>query len=60
MMKAEKAYRAVEWRSVFLVATMCAVSFALVETGLAKRAGALVLTLVRPYGGLAWRRAFIC
>lgn len=35
MMKAEKAYRAVEWRSVFLVATMCAVSFALVETGLA-------------------------
>lgn len=48
----EDAYRAVDWRVIFLVAGMYAMSLALVSTGLADRVGAGVLGATGPFGPL--------
>jgi di/tricarboxylate transporter len=48
----EEAYRAMEWRAIFLIAGMYAVSLAMVQTGLAALIGQGVIGLVRPFGPL--------
>jgi di/tricarboxylate transporter len=49
----DEAYRAIEWRVVFLIAGMTPVSIALVNTGLAQRIGALFTDSLSPIGPLA-------
>jgi di/tricarboxylate transporter len=49
----DEAYRAVEWRVVFLIAGMSPLSTALINTGLGERIGDLVASSLIPYGGLA-------
>jgi di/tricarboxylate transporter len=48
----DEAYRAVEWRVVFLIACMLPISTALVNTGLAEQVGALFVAQLLPYGAL--------
>jgi di/tricarboxylate transporter len=48
----DEAYRAVEWRVVFLIAGMLPLSIALVNTGLAARAGDLLVNELSPAGAL--------
>lgn len=49
----DEAYRAIEWRVVFLIAGMLPLSIALINTGLAARIGDGIVGVVAPYGGLA-------
>lgn len=49
----DEAYRAVEWRVVFLIAGMLPISIALVNTGLAARVSDLVVGVFAPFGSLA-------
>lgn len=48
----DEAYRAIEWRVIFLIAGMSAVSIGMVNTGLAGRIGVALVDLLDPYGGL--------
>jgi di/tricarboxylate transporter len=48
----DEAYRAVEWRAIFLIAGMYAVSVAMVQTGLAALIGTQVLGAVQGFGPL--------
>jgi di/tricarboxylate transporter len=49
----DEAYRAIEWRVIFLIAGMLPVSIALVNTGLAERIGAGLVGTLEPFGSLA-------
>lgn len=49
----DEAYRAIEWRVVFLIAGMMPISTAIVSTGLADRVGAGILAAFLPFGALA-------
>jgi di/tricarboxylate transporter len=50
---ADEAYRAIEWRVVFLIAGMLPISIAMDHTGLAARLGAGLIHQLLPYGDLA-------
>ncbi|MEO8606524.1 MAG: SLC13 family permease [Chloroflexota bacterium] len=50
---ADEAYRAVEWRVVFLIAGMLPISIAMDHTGLATRLGSTLIHQLLPYGHLA-------
>lgn len=49
----DDAYRAIEWRIVFLIAGMLPLSIAITETGLGERIGTAIIALFLPYGQLA-------
>jgi di/tricarboxylate transporter len=49
----DEAYRAVEWRVVFLIAGMLPISIALYQTGLSAAIGGTLVDMLAPYGGLA-------
>jgi di/tricarboxylate transporter len=49
----DEAYRAIEWRVVFLIAGLLPISIAMMNTGLAERIGTAVVDAVAPFGGLA-------
>lgn len=49
----DEAYRAIEWRVIFLIAGMLPLSTAMSDTGLAARIGTLVVDTVAPFGPLA-------
>ncbi len=49
----EEAYRAVEWRVVFLIAGLLPISTAMMSTGLAQELGRTVINLLLPFGPLA-------
>lgn len=49
----DDAYRAVEWRVVFLIAGMLPISIAMTNTGLATRIGDGLVNLLAPFGPLA-------
>lgn len=49
----DDAYRAVEWRVVFLIAGMLPISIALIDTGLAARIGQWMVEVTSAYGPLA-------
>jgi di/tricarboxylate transporter len=48
----DEAYRAIEWRTIFQIAGMTAVSIALIQTGIAGRVSAAVVELTAPFGPL--------
>ncbi len=48
----DEAYRAIEWRVVFLIAGMMPLSIAMVSTGLAERLGAALIAAAQPLGPL--------
>ncbi len=48
----DEAYRAIEWRVVFLIAGMLPISIALVKTGLAERIGTTLISDLLPFGHL--------
>ena len=52
-LNADEAYRAIEWRVVFLIAGMLPISIAMDHTGLATRLGATLIHQLLPYGHLA-------
>ncbi len=52
LLSMEDAYRAMEWRAIFLIAGMYSVSIAMVQTGLATLIGNEVLKIVSPFGPL--------
>ncbi len=49
----DEAYRAIEWKAVFLVAGMLPVGLALIDTGAAKMVGGAVISLLGGFGPLA-------
>ncbi len=49
----DEAYRAVDWRTVFLVAGLLPVSTAMARTGAADDAGRFLVSILAPYGTLA-------
>ncbi|MCS6773463.1 MAG: SLC13 family permease [Thermoflexales bacterium] len=49
----DEAYRAVEWRAVFLIAGMTPLAVMLTETGIADTVGRGVVTLLSPLGSVA-------
>lgn len=49
----DEAYRAVEWRVVFLIAGMLPLSIAMTNTGLAARTGDFLVSTLSPFGPLA-------
>jgi di/tricarboxylate transporter len=49
----DEAYRAIEWRVVFLIAGMLPISIAMVNTGLAGRLGEAMIHYLMPLGPLA-------
>lgn len=49
----EQAYRAIDWRIIFLIAGMVPLSTAMVNTGLATELGQLFVSAVAPLGSLA-------
>jgi len=49
----DEAYRAIEWRVVFLIAGMLPISIAMVNTGLAARLGDALILYLLPFGPLA-------
>jgi di/tricarboxylate transporter len=49
----DEAYRAVEWRVVFLIAGMLPISTAMINTGLAARLGDALIHYLLPFGPLA-------
>jgi len=52
ILSTEEAYRAVNWQAIFLIAGMYAVSLSMVETGLAKAIGDVVVTFTASLGPL--------
>ena len=54
LLKPEEAYRAINWRAVFLITGTMAVSKAMMQTGLAEVVGNSVVNYVRPFGGWDW------
>lgn len=48
----DEAYRAIEWRAIFQIAGMSAISVAMIETGLAERVGGGVVNGLSPLGSL--------
>ncbi len=52
MLGMEEAYQAVEWQAIFLIAGMYSVSLAMVNTGLAKWIGEVMVAIVTPLGPL--------
>ncbi|MFN8449685.1 MAG: SLC13 family permease [Anaerolineae bacterium] len=48
----DEAYRSVEWRAVFLIAGMLPLSVAMINTGLADRLSAGLVSALSPYGAL--------
>jgi len=52
-LNADEAYRAIEWRVVFLIAGMLPISIAMDHTGLAARLGSTLIHQLLPYGHLA-------
>ena len=48
----DEAYRAIEWRVIFLIAGLLPISTALINTGLAARVGSNIVDLVEPLGPL--------
>jgi di/tricarboxylate transporter len=52
LLSMEEAYHSMEWRAIFLIAGMYAVSIAMVQTGLAALIGEGVIAVVRPFGPL--------
>jgi di/tricarboxylate transporter len=52
LLSMEEAYRSMEWRAIFLIAGMYAVSIAMVQTGLAALIGNEVIKIVAPFGPL--------
>jgi di/tricarboxylate transporter len=48
----EESYKAIHWQAVFLIAGMYSVSLAMIQTGIAKDIGRLLLQVVSPLGGL--------
>ncbi len=53
IMTMDSAYRAVEWRVIFLIAGMLPISIAMLNTGLADRIGIGLVELLTPSGPLA-------
>jgi di/tricarboxylate transporter len=53
IMSMDDAYRAVEWRVVFLIGGMLAIGPAMIHTGLADRLGSALVYYVEPFGPLA-------
>lgn len=49
----DEAYRAIEWRVVFLIAGMLPLSTAMIHTGLAARLGSALVDALAPFGPLA-------
>lgn len=49
----DEAYRAIEWRVLFLIAGMVPVGIALTNTGLGERVGTALVSAVAPFGPLA-------
>ncbi len=49
----DEAYRAIEWRVVFLIAGMLPLSTAMIHTGLAVRLGSALVDALAPFGPLA-------
>jgi di/tricarboxylate transporter len=49
----DEAYRAVEWRAVFLIAGMLPVSAAMINTGMADALGQWIVSLLSGYGAVA-------
>ncbi|MBZ0289591.1 MAG: anion permease, partial [Anaerolineae bacterium] len=52
-LNADEAYRAVEWRVVFLIAGMLPISIAMDHTGLAARLGSTLIHQLLPFGSIA-------
>jgi di/tricarboxylate transporter len=46
----EEAYQAIEWRAIFLIAGMYAVSLAMVQTGMASLLGHQLIKIFSPFG----------
>ncbi len=49
----DDAYRSVEWKALFLIAGMLPLSLAMLNTGLADKLGAGLISALSPYGALA-------
>jgi len=49
----DEAYRAIEWRVIFLIAGMLPLSTAMIHTGLAARLGSALVDALAPFGPLA-------
>ena len=52
MLSMEEAYQGVRWQAIFLIAGMYSVSLAMVNTGLAKQIGEVMVAIVTPLGPL--------
>ncbi|MGA9347795.1 MAG: SLC13 family permease [Anaerolineae bacterium] len=52
MLSMEEAYQGVKWQAIFLIAGMYSVSLAMVNTGLAKWIGEVMVAIVTPLGPL--------
>jgi len=52
-LKMEEAYRAVDWRAIFLIAGMSSISLAMLKTGAADLIGNSLVTWLAAYGPLA-------
>lgn len=50
----DDAYRAIEWRVIFLIAGMLPISIAMINTGLAERIGGQIVALLDPFGALVF------
>lgn len=48
----DEAYRAIEWRVIFLIAGMLPLSLAMINTGLADQVGAALVNTLAPHGAL--------
>ncbi|RIK37927.1 MAG: SLC13 family permease [Chloroflexi bacterium] len=49
----DDAYRGISWRVIFLIAGLLPLSLAMINTGLAERAGQSIVSALTPYGPLA-------
>ncbi len=56
----EEAYRAIEWRAIFLVAAVLPVGIAMEDTGAAALLSTSVTTLAGPFGNYAVLAALVC
>jgi di/tricarboxylate transporter len=52
LMTPEEAYKAINWRAIFLIAGTLSVSVAMIQTGLAQEIGNAVVNFVSPFGPL--------
>jgi di/tricarboxylate transporter len=48
----EEAYKAIHWQAIFLIAGMYAVSLAMIHTGLADKTAQILISAVKPLGGI--------